>query len=781
MIQSAVALIAVGIAGVVIAGALFGGPRGRRWSAQLALCSGGLAITLVLLVRLGVLTLKDAAAPPPPTAVRVADFGLHDATSFDQPDPKFVGAAFLLAGQKSDWSGTYVEGDGFTGHVVSTRFRLDGNTVDVPVTGYPDSPGNELTLEILGDNVPPIAAVRFAGPNPKEMPARWEIPVAQWRGQFARLVLVDGLKTSGGWLAVGTPELSTRNHPREIPRSYGWFAITVFAVGALLFFPGLGLRIWRPTWLAGGAVFVVLPGILSLAFAGLLVWILGPARMNLPLVWWLGINVAIVAVLIRREWRGGSPSVSEQQSLGVYACVVVAALALGVLGLPMAQEWDALSTAQSRMVASPPDAMLPYRTAVYFYHQKDGRQDRALYFGNEWSVASRGPLAPLVITAAFSIFDAHPHDPPGYTLEQWPATRDGYYLARIVGILTNALVVLAGAALTTRLVPSAVPAALTWLAVAPVVAINTDFLWPKLLATAFVALAVTAIIEQRRSLAWIAALAALAYLSHPVGGLMIPPLLIFFAWQVWSSRAASDRRIFVLLWRPLGCAALIATWLAPWLAFKAWIGHHDVFLDYPLGDGRGFARATSIASWLSCRLENLWLTLVPTAFYFSHHMVSWTDGILSKPLRWTIGYAKSLPGEIGFVAFPIALMALVRRKAALLAGLRTYLLFAAFSLMVLFWGYSRDGLGRNCVEPVAVLLIIFTAAAMPADWRPWRWLLLLVALETASIRSLGIVFAPQFNVGNLNGEAVVLAAVSILATAMPTCWFFLRRKSFTAV
>ena len=191
-----------------------------------------------------------------------------------------------------------------------------------------------------------------------------------------------------------------------------------------------------------------------------------------------------------RWWRDGAPLGSGQaRHLGVYACVVAGALAFGILPLEVAQEFAAGTTGQARMIASPPHQAIPYRTAAYFYQGRDSLRNRIAYFGEAWSAGSRGPLAPLAITAGLVLLREAPENPPVYAREAWPASQDGFYIARILGILTNTLVILGGAALAARLLPSSAPIALVWLSVAPVTMINADFLWPKLLAIFFVTLA----------------------------------------------------------------------------------------------------------------------------------------------------------------------------------------------------------------------------------------------------------------------------------------------------
>jgi hypothetical protein len=746
-------------------------PRRDYFSAGVALVFAG-SLAAILIGRLGHAGI-ELRENPVTDARPVTDFNLLDPSS-GQPNSRYVGAAFVVRGPRAAWFGTYVDGDAFTGRVASTPFRLDGATLHVPIAGYPASPGNALTLEILDAAGRPEKSVRFVGANPRETPGVWHVAIEAWRGRLGRLVLSDGETQPGGWLAVGTPLGNSRTGAEllyGVPRNYGWYFIGAIACGALLFVPGLSLRTWQPARFHLEPALLPLPGLFALALLGALTWWGGADMWRMPADLLLGLLAGVACFLADRWWHEGGPLRRDEcMALGVYASAVVAALAFGVLPLEVAQESDLHSSAQARMIASPPDNAIPYRTAVYLLYGKDGRADSAAYFGEGWSITSRGPLAPLMIAGALEVFDARPGDPPQLHVERWPVSADAYFIARILGILTNALVILGGAALAARLVPGSERVALVWLAVAPVVIINTDFVWPKLLATFFALLAVRAVVT-RESLVRAAGWGALAYFSHPVGGLMMPPLAAFVACRAWQS-AASGTVMRTVLVRVGTFGLVLFICVAPWLALKAVLGYHDVFLDYPLGDGRGPTRAASLLSWLACRWDNFRFTLAPGAFHFSRHMTEWLDGPLSASLRWGIGYAKTLPGALGLGGYAVAVWALCRRTSPAPRGFRRCLVFGSFALLLLFWGYSTDGLGRNCLEPLAILVLVFTAAAIPPSAAAWSWVLPLACLEALSVRVLGVVAAPAFSTETVNLEVMALALLAAGAAVLPIIvWF----------
>jgi len=714
----------------------------------------------------------------PLTAATGGSFRLRDARN---PVARFDGGVVPEIGAADAWQGTYINGDGFTGRLVSDPFPVTAATLFVPIAGYPARTGNGLAIEWRGADGRTGRTV-FTGPNPGETGRLWVVDAAAWVGGTARLILDDGVTTALGWLAVGSPQ----NPPGPatvwllgVPRNYGWYALAALALSGLLLVPGMALRTCWPRALPGGASVLPLPGLLALVLGGLGLWLLGAAHFEPVADLWIG-GVALAAALLAVRWGiAGAPfSGPEIRDLAAWAGVAVAALAFGVLPLRVDQEYDGGTTAQGRMIASPPDMRLPYDTAAFFLRGFSGRDHHRDYFGADWSVASRGPLSPLGLAGADALFGERPDDPPSLARDAWPASRDGYYLARIWGILTNSLVVLGGIGLARRLTGGArCDLAAAWLCAAPVVAINVDFIWPKLFATYFLLLALTAALPPRR-LGWAVVWSVLAYLSHPVGGLFIPAIALFVFLDrepdCRAPRAAGRALRYVL-----GCVV----GLAPWLAYRAWVGKPDPFVHYPLGDGRGTAPALSAVSWLLCRWHNLEFTAVPGAFFRSDGMADWIEGPLSAAARWGIGYAKSLPGAVGFGAYLVAACLIFRRRALPASGpFRLALLAAPLALMLVFWGYSDDGLGRNCLEPVSVMLIVWCAAAWPVRWLSWRWLVGLAALESVSVRVIGLLADPSFTPRELSAESIALCGLA-LAAALGTPAVFLavgRRTHLTS-
>ncbi len=722
-----------------------------------------------------------------PGSRAVPDFDLRSTDAANVGGPGARGAVFSHdpAWAEHFW-GTSIGGDRFTGTLVSTPFTLTENALYVPIIGYPATPGNALELEILRDDASVETRLKYAGANPQESPQLWEIDTGLWRGRRARLVLRDTLTGYGGWLGIGQPIVSAFHH-RSMdwlaarPTSYWRFLAATLAVAVYLFVPGWFLRTLRPTSFWAETACLPVPGFLLLAFYGLILWLTKSASATWPPCCFLALNAGLaVASLWRKPGRDPvDPIVSEARALwplGVWGALVAGALAVGLNPLPVADEYSIQTTLPGRMVASPPDHVIPYQTAVYFWHGKDGRQDSAAYFG-DWAVTSRGPLAPLAITGLFNLFGIRPDDPPTLTNAHlaWPMASDGAYLARILGWLTNACVILGAGRLLLALGADGTVArlGLVWLALAPVTVINTGFLWPKMLATFFLLLATAALLERRWRPA--AGWAALASLSHPVGSLFLLPLSLLGAHAVW--RAKRERGI---RWRArakgslgtlAGFAGLTLLLTSPWLFYKLWVGHSDAFIHYPLGDGRGSVLAASVGSWARTRWDNLWFTLMPDAFFASDRMSGWIEGPLTASMRWIIQYAKTLPGNLGFAGFGLAVVSLIRRPRGRPALIWWHLGAGAFALMLLFWGYSSDGLGRNCLEPLSIALLLATAATW-SDRRP-RLLPLwigLVGLDSLWVVLGGFASARDFSLSQIGFAAGACCALNVVVTAALLGW-----------
>jgi hypothetical protein len=91
--------------------------------------------------------------------------------------------------------------------------------------------------------------------------------------------------------------------------------------------------------------------------------------------------------------------------------------------------------------------------------------------------------------------------------------------------------------------------------------------------------------------------------------------------------------------------------------------------------------------------------------------------------------------------------------------------------MLLFWGFSSDGLGRNCLEPLSVTLLLATAATW-SDRRPRRLPLWvgLVGIDSLWVVLGGFASARDFRLSEVDFAAGGWCALNIALTAALLWW-----------
>jgi hypothetical protein len=194
----------------------------------------------------------------------------------------------------------------------------------------------------------------------------------------------------------------------------------------------------------------------------------------------------------------------------------------------------------------PSDNEIPYFFADWYYAH--GHAAPPLF--GDWLSSDRPPLQ------------------VGYVLAQRPFGWDDHGLHyEVIGVVVQQLWIVGMWALlcAARIRPLARGLAMTAMMVSDVAILHGFFVWPKLIAAAFLLAALAMVLGEdwprlRRSpyaAALFAALCALAMLAHGASAFGIVPLLVFAALRGLPS------------WRWLGIAALVGvTLLAPWSAYQ---------------------------------------------------------------------------------------------------------------------------------------------------------------------------------------------------------------------
>lgn len=516
--------------------------------------------------------------------------------------------------------------------------------------------------------------------------------------------------------------------------------------------------------------YLPIPGVILLAVFGLMMWL--AESIGIYVLRWLMISfylfmlVSVLVLVWRGFYRPRFASV-ESYALFVYLCVLMQAVSIGINPLPIGQEFGLGSDLPGRMIASPPDHAIPLQTAYYFLERLNGNEKSEEFFG-VWGLGARGPLVPFGINAILQSF--------GFGADNtllnvtWPIGNRGQHLAKIYGWILNSLVVFGVMGFLRQLKADRLVwvTTLTWVGLAPVVMINVVFVWPKLLATYYLLMLTGSAKQENYRVAGL--MMALAWLSHPVGALFIPAAVVYiYLIQADRSWVKASRNVILTT---LVCIITVL----PWLYFKmAILKSADPFMGYFLGGGDGLVAASDFGAWLKVRWNNLWYTLVPFAFFKDGLMKVWVYGPLNEPLRWFTQYAKALPGELGFSCFITAYLALFRFEKNNQSSAMIWLIVSAFMVMLVFWGYSGDGLGRNSLEPLVIFIIIFTCA----HYRPSsKWLYItfpVLAVEGQALQLAGYIFASNdiANISLNSGRYHIL--VSLLTTLLLLMFYYKSR------
>ncbi|MBP7141163.1 MAG: hypothetical protein KBA71_04605 [Opitutaceae bacterium] len=700
-------------------------------------------------------------------------FGLSEASSPSQtvPDERFKGAVFLDAGDRSPWFGTYVGGDSYTGTVRSTSFPLAEPKIHIPVIGYPDSNGNSLALEILGPDGTVIDSIVCQSGNSMEKIELWTVSVKAWVGHRARLKLTDGLTGMRGWLGVGHP-LGVSRWLANVPTNYTRLVIAILAIAGLLFIPGAALRTWSPRFSRSIALLPV-PGLLMLAVLGPLVatGVLPGSTRLFSIAVLLG-SALTSAGLGLLWWRRGSPFVAADRSpFLIYACVCGSSLAYACLPLSVPQRVSPPWSPLMEITSAQRETLLPFLTASHLLNRGKVPPQGTDPVDGIRAPEYRAPFVPLCIVSLLTIFRVDPVLPTTASVGAWPLDPGGYFLGRIFGILTQAFVLLGGVCLAARMLPQAWRRALTWLAVAPVVLLGTDFPAPLLLAAFFCTLAVISILGSRSApLAGIGC--SLAVVTHPTACLMILPvagLLLHDAATCHDGKCGA--RLGIAIRQGLLFFAVLLPVLALWIHFSTRGNALDLTLRTIAGDGHELARASDPGSWLMARVSNLWYTLMPTALFFIPPPEIAADSLLSASLRWVDGYAGSLAGHVGYFAFLFCATLAAEPGRDFRRRVWGWLIWGALGLMLAVWGTSSGGLGRHGLETLSILLIVVASSTSGLGDRAWKWLMIATTAEAVSLRAIGIFSSASLGSSAISPQTVILSLIVITGTILPLVWY----------
>jgi hypothetical protein len=284
--------------------------------------------------------------------------------------------------------------------------------------------------------------------------------------------------------------------------------------------------------------------------------------------------LALSAVILwrRRTWLAGLAR-DEQVRLVAVAIggLVVLGLAVGALPWDRPADLNAGTVASTHVLNMPGDSVLQYRTAQILQNRLDIATTN--YYVNYWYLSDRTPLVGLVTTFVES---AARISLPTATLDSLnapfqPVDPYGYWLYRLISIFTNGMVVASATIAAWALLGSrAAKLGIILTLLSPYVFINIMFHWPKLLVGFFiVGYWFWSYVRIRPVLA--GTFASAAVLSHPIGALFVPGMLLLIAFKrQWA-------QLFIT-----AAAGLVVA--LPWFFWAGVIYHHmSRMATYPIG------------------------------------------------------------------------------------------------------------------------------------------------------------------------------------------------------
>lgn len=696
--------------------------------------------SLVFLLAGGLIQIKrpvldiSALAPVNPKDPPIQGAGFApDAVFSSTPAAPYRGGAI-------GFYGSWLSSGGSTGSVHSRWFPAVPRFA-IFFSGYPDTPGESLSVEVLTAN---SGVMRLPVP-PELVPGEswWvreiALPQAGHPLKF-RLVAIDGSTTSQGWIGFSDPFVIREVDGLQIAKQMLLILLVSTASFTVFLAPGLFLRekyrrmsfIWLPA-----------PGILTLALLGLASW-MGPHALKPRWISRLGLALLIAFAtyhFVRAPLSRFTTSV-ERRVLMISVSIACIAVAKSVYSLGPAGELYSGRLSRTLEPGGRADSRISYH-GVQLVALRSGPHSQfaaGLYY--PWDFSSRGPLAslavsPIVLSSPVQVSTVMPDapwelfDPEGFA---------SFRIAMIV-IASCALIPVFGMA---KLFLNDDWAFLAFLiaASAPFMIHEVYFTWPKLLAASFTLQAAYLAFRSRYLFAGL--VLGLGYLAHPSTLLWFPALAAI-------AFVASKPRFFSS-WplRVLSMALGVGLWVLFWLGINREHFAQNYFLSY-------FSMTATYtptpAHWLQSRLESLLNTLIPlNLFLFHRDSPEITSVYASSPplIRFFFQYWNTLPFGVGIGFFLCYLLRAIW-IGLLKAAAWLWLVFVIpFAFFVAYWGMSSGGLAREGLHAWMLGLLIFSVVIwkrFPPQsntfWRFCNYSLLFRGFEILAMMLLPVIASNQ--------------------------------------
>lgn len=648
------------------------------------------------------------------------------------------------------------------------------------VAGYPDSPGNQLAIEVQTSDSRTVRIPAISH-NPGEV---WQIAKISLReiknaAKF-RISATDGTTGLQGWLAFTQPFLIRSVHALRIWKQIGLVALATAA--SLVFFLAPGLVLRQKLLTASGRkfsfVWVPVPGVVVLALLGLAAWF-GPQQLPPALISRAGLSILLLyfAYQFVRTPLSAAITATEARVLLVVLALTVMGVAKAEYSLGPAGELFGGSISRTLEAGERSDPTFPYAVAKFAAARKAPYGELGRVLNGGWSFSSRGPVAGLAATPIVLAGPAHPNT--HLSVENWmvfdPEGYSTYRIAMIAMIVASlpAVFGLAEVFLSEQWSFLAFLLAAT----APFVVHDIYFTWPKLMAASYVLLAAYLILQRRYLFGGLAL--GFGYLCHPSALIWVVPL----AAVVFLARPASDRKTrsvtrtashWVLRTALMGVG--IGVCLLFWRIVNGTHYTQESFLQFFTMSG---AVPPTFSGWLRLRYHSLVITLLPLDLFFFHQHDPGLHSIYgSSPgvIPFFFQYWNTLPFGAGIAFFfcLIRLMYVAFRKTRawlLLVFVVPFLFFDIYMGWPVTRGLMREGLQAWFLGLMVFAAVIWKKYLAQAQtfWRLCNWALLfrgveiLAMLLVPTIWSEHIVLQRQFFISDVIALAVMIAATAWLA------------------
>lgn len=567
--------------------------------------------------------------------------------------------------------------------------------------------------------------------------SRWGVPAIFALGVLGLLL---------GWLPHGRQAMS---EGMMIARTFTTVALSL----VLVLGPGL---IWQ-AWRRSHFVTVLWPGPLVLALGGLVCWIGGGVVRpgSLAEVWVGGLLIALgVAGWKLRPWLYWDKL--ERTTLTLVALVALGVAAKAAFSRGPVGELYAGSISRTLEYGDRPDSRIAFHNVQMIAHHLSPYGDIGAGYLAPFNYSHRGPLPGLMAAPVVLATGLRP--PVEMPDQPWvPFDRTGFAAYRILLATLAATALIAAAALLRQLRDDRTALiGIGLLVLAPFFWHESYFTWPKLATAAWIAGALTLLLQERPARAGFAFSGA--YLLHPMALLSLPFVGL---WALCQPTTSWPRRVLRATAFSLPLALIAALWFG--------LNHEHYsqggFLQY-LTSAEG-GPATWHAWWVS-RWTSTINTLVPFAVLFTRgDNFSFNPiGLHADPLSqyffqaWT-----TLPFAIGIVAW-LALLPAFLRCIGRRPGAASLFVLGPLLFTLVYWGAASTGIMRECGHVIFFAGWIFLAwsagDALPA-WIFSGWFLALRALELWLV-----MYAPAFvpadrpwSAGRLGGDLLWLLVSTI--------------------